>query len=87
MDSNAVIREIYCDYNVTEDEILTRGAVNYIYRLEDCGCYVVKYNIAAEEVTDLFIVPYQEYQQTIDNNAAKQAERGIQRIRISINVK
>lgn len=87
LDSNVIIREIYCDYNVTEDEILTRGTVNYIYRLEDGGCYVVKYNIAADEVTDLFIVPYQEYQQTIDNNATKQAERGIQRIRISINVK
>lgn len=84
LDGNAAIREIYCDYNVTEDEMLTRGTVNYIYRLEDGGCYVVKYNVAADEVTDLFIVSYQEYQQTIDNNAARQAERGIQRIRISI---
>ena len=28
---------------------------------------------------------YQEYQQIIDSNASKQAERGIQRIRISIS--
>lgn len=85
LDSSIVIEEIYCDYNITEDGVLTRGAVNYIFELKNGECYVVKYNLTEEVAADWFIVPYQEYQQTINDNAAKQAERGIQRIRISID--
>lgn len=86
LDSSIVIEEIYCDYNITEDGVLTRAAVNYIFELKNGECYVVKYNLAEEEAADWFIVPYQEYQQTINDNAAKQEERGIQRIRISIDL-
>jgi hypothetical protein len=87
LDSNVAIKEIYCDYNITEDKLLARGMVNYIYKLENGECYVVKYNPALDNVTNLFIVPYDAYQQTIDNNVVKQEERGIHRIRISVDVK
>jgi hypothetical protein len=87
LDSNDKIKEIYCDYNITEDKVLSRAIVSYIYILENGECYVVKYNPILETVTDLFIVSYDSYQQTLDNNAAKLEKRGIQRIRISVDVK
>lgn len=87
LDSNIAIKEIYCDYNITEDKLLARGIVNYIYKLEDGECYVVKYNTELDNVTNLFIIPYDAYQQIIDNNAVKQEKMGIERIRISIDVK
>ena len=85
LESNAAIREIYCDYNVTEDAMLARETVSYLYRLEDDTCYVVQYNIAVDAVTDVLIVSYQEYHQILDRNAAKRAERGIERIRLTIS--
>lgn len=87
LDSSAAIEAMYCDYNITEDEMLARGIVSYICRLENGGCYVVKYDLAADQVADLFMTPYQEYQRTIDDNAKKQAARGVQRIRMDIEVR
>ena len=51
--------------------------VSFVFKTSDNLCYVVKYDYNLEEVTDLFVMSYEDYQQTIENNKKKQEERGI----------
>lgn len=87
IDAEAAISEVYCDYTTTEDGMLARETISYLYILQNGECYVVKYSSAENIITDVLLVPYQDYQQTLDNNAAKMKERGIERTRISIELK
>ena len=71
------IVENMCGYNITDEKEVPNAIVSFAFKTSDNLCYVVKYDYNVEEVTDLFVMSYEDYQQTIENNKKKQEERGI----------
>lgn len=78
------ISDLYCDYNFYENNVLYRGIVSYVAVMKDNSCCVIKYDYNHNTVTDILLIPYEQYLNTIKQNEDKRAERGIYRNRVVI---
>lgn len=76
------VSEFYCDYNHSAEGMLERGIVSYIGVRKDGMCYVAKYDFNLNNVTNVFMISYHDYQQLMEQNASKREKRGIKRNRI-----
>lgn len=78
------ISDLYCDYNFYENNVLYRGIVSYVAVMKDSSCCVIKYDYNHNTVTDILLIPYEQYQNTVKQNEDKRTERGIYRNRVAI---
>ena len=79
--------DVYCEYYENSDGTIYKGNIQYIAKLKDGTCWIVKYSLKREKVYNVVLTSYDSYAENKNNNDQKFKNVGIKRKQIKVPLK